>query len=66
MEFPNLKLQHAIIDRFATEGIFARTLKINKRCVAKVIWGRRRLSIKQKNKWAKKLGVKPEEVFPMI
>lgn len=66
LTFPNVKLKMAILEKYGTQLAFADAIKTSEVCVSRVIRGKRRLMPKQKNRWAKKLGVKADEIFPVV
>jgi len=60
---PRLMLRIKIIEKFGTSSDFAQAIKVDESIISKVIWGRRDLSPKTREEWAKVLGCSTELLF---
>lgn len=59
----NKRLKLKIIELYDSQEDFAEAMEIDRATVSRTINGRRILSHKEKNRWAKKLKCEPGDIF---
>ena len=60
----NIILKMLIIEKLGSQARFSMIVDEDESTISRVIWGRRKLNNDQRNKWAKALGCKPDDLFP--
>ena len=61
----NWKLKEIIIKKFKTQADFAKAIHMHEPVVSRVIRGRQVLSLEDQEIWAKALGCKTGDIFPV-
>ena len=59
----NLELKAQIVRKYGSQANFAQAVKADETVISRVIRGRRPLKPEDREKWARALGRRPEELF---